>query len=112
MEPWSEQGDLHLAEQGGARGDFGAELERGVLGYGWGEGCDEGAGSRGGEVGGGEELDAVFGWVRGGFELLLLEGALVAVVVEVGPAGVGLAGEIGGKRNRDAYPLGTLPVVV
>jgi len=36
----------------------------------------------------------------------------VAVVVEVGPAGVGLAGEIGGKRNRDAYPLGTLPVVV
>ncbi len=36
----------------------------------------------------------------------------MAVVVEVGPAGVGLAVEIGRKRNRDAYSLGTLPVVV
>ncbi len=77
---------MDLPEQRGVGSELGAELEGGVVEDDGGESGDKGARGGKGEVGGREEFDAVFGAVGGGFKLLLVEGALVAVVVEVGPA--------------------------
>ena len=87
MEAWCQERNLHLAEERGGVADCGAKLEGFVVGESGGEGSDDGARGRGGEVGGREEFDAVFGWIGRGIELLLLEGTLVAVVVERWPAG-------------------------